>query len=66
MIRKALHDQRAKHALDRHVDLGDEIGGALLVDAEGLTELRHLQLAGTDNRFNRGGEKDRPRRQLVA
>jgi hypothetical protein len=25
MIRKALRDQRAKHALDRHVDLGDEI-----------------------------------------
>ena len=61
MIRKALRDELAKHALDGKVHLGDEIGGALLVDAEGLAELRHLQLAGTDDRFDRGGEKDRDR-----
>src|SRR5918994_426755 len=34
VIGKALGDQRAKHAFDFEVDLGDEIDRALLVDAQ--------------------------------
>ena len=62
MIRKPLRDQLAKHALDGQVHFGDEVSGAFLVDAERLTELRHLQFAGTDDRFDRGSEKDGTRR----
>ena len=42
MIRKALGDELAEHPLDGDVDLGDEIDGALLVDADVAAEARHL------------------------
>ena len=58
MIGKALGDQRAEHALDRDVDLGDEIDRALLVDrGRRVPKLRHLHVAGADDRFDGGGEK---------
>ena len=66
MIGKALGDQLAEHALDGEVDLGDEIDGALLVDLKVAAELRHLQLAGTDDRLDRGGEKMAGRRATQA
>ena len=57
MIGKALGDERAEHPLDGDVDFGDEIDRALLVDAEVAAELRHLQLAGADDRLDGRGEE---------
>ena len=71
MIGKPLGDQRAELALDLEVDLGDEIDRALLVDAHRAAEVRHLHVAGADDRLDGGREKDRrerrqaPRRQLL-
>ena len=65
VIGKALGDQRAEHALDFEVDLGDEIDGALLVDAHARAELGHLQIAGAHDRFDGGGEKDRRVRERL-
>ena len=59
MIGKALGDHRAEHPLDRHVDLGDEIDRPFLVDLEVAAELRHLQIAGADDRLDGGREKQR-------
>ena len=52
MIRKALRDHRAKHALDLEVDLGDEIDLALFFDTDAGVELRDLQIAGAHDRFD--------------
>ena len=42
-----------------HVDLRDEIDGALLVDAEIRgAEVLHLHAAGVHRRLDRGGEED--------
>ena len=53
VIGKALGDQRAEHPLDGDVDLGHEIDRPLLVDLEVAAELRHLQIAGADDRLDR-------------
>ena len=62
MVGKPFRDQRAKHPFDRDVHLGDEIDRALLVDLERPPELGHLEVAGADDGFDRGGEKDGARR----
>jgi hypothetical protein len=56
MIGKTLRDEGAEHALDCDVDVGHEIDRPLLVDLEAAAELRHLQVAGTDDRLDGGGE----------
>ena len=57
VIGKSLGDELAEHPLDRHVDLGDQIDRALLVDAHVAAEARHLHVAGAHDRLDRGGEK---------
>jgi hypothetical protein len=57
MIGKALGDEGTEHALDGDVHLRDEIDRAFLFDLEIAAELRHLELAGADNRLDRGGEE---------
>ena len=64
VIGKALGDQRAEHALDGEVDLGDEIDRALLVDLEIAAEARHLQLAGADDRLDGRGRDTGDREPL--
>ena len=57
VIGKALRDQRAEHALDFEIDLGDEIDRALLLDAHAGAERGDLHIAGADDRFDGGGEE---------
>ena len=59
MIGKALGDELAEHPLDGDVDLGDQIDGALLVDAEVAAEPRHHGVAGADDGLDGGGEEQR-------
>ena len=56
VIGKPLGDHRAELALDLEVDLGDQIDRALLVDADVGAEAGQLDLAGANDRFDRGGE----------
>ena len=59
VIGKPLGDQRAEILFDRHVDVGDEIDRALLVDPEiGGAEVLHLHAARVHDGFDRGGEKN--------
>ena len=56
---EAFGNQPPEHPLDRQIDLGDEIDGPLLVDTEIAAEARHLDVAGANDRFDGGGQKQR-------
>ena len=58
MGRKALGNDRATHPLALEIDLGDEIDGALLVDAESGFAPRQLDGAGAEDDFGGGGEEN--------
>ena len=58
MAGKPLRDQLPEDALDFHVDLGDEIDRAFLVHANRLAEMCHLHVAGANDGFNCGCEKE--------
>ena len=57
MIRKAFSESRAAHPLAFEIDFGDEVDGALLVDADAGTEPGPVNVAGADDRFDGGREK---------
>jgi hypothetical protein len=59
MIGEAFGDEVAEHPLDREVDLGHEIDGALLLDVNIAAEARHLDLASANDRLDGGGQKQR-------
>jgi len=58
VVRKAFGDERAKHALDGQIDLRHEIDGALFLDVEVGPEAGALNLAGTEDRFDGGRQKE--------
>src|SRR2546426_858107 len=57
-----LRDERAEHALDLEVDLGDEVDLPFLPDVEVAAEPGHLHRARAQDGFDGGGEKDRRKR----
>jgi len=58
VIRKALGDDGAAHALALEVNLGDEVDLALLGDIEARLAARELDLAGAQDDLGGRGEKD--------
>ena len=58
VVGKPLRDERAKHALDVAIDLGDEIDRSLFLDVK-IVGAGQLHGADLDDGFDRSREKNR-------